>query len=138
MNIKKQSEEIIQWTDNSSNFKEVDVDVKLEVSDTIDKVRGTDNVALFTIIIRMKILAGDSKVIFNGIIQGVYTTALNKDTTLHQFAMVYLRPYSFFKSEFDKYKTDKSIAIIEVPELKEDHVSIVSAFKTKLPDILKI
>ena len=39
MNVRKQSEKIIQWDDNSSHFKNIDVDAKLEIADAIDKVQ---------------------------------------------------------------------------------------------------
>ena len=136
MKIEIKSENKIKWNDTSSNFQNDDVTVKMEIKDNIEKVMNGNYTALFTISLNMEIfITGSSNIIFESIIEGIYEVNLNKDTTLNQLAMVYLRPHAFFKNEFNNYKKNKSIATIEVPELKEDHPNILSTFKTKLPDL---
>ena len=134
MKIKKEKEEIIEWTDHSSTQDLSSLSKSLEFFDKLEKI--DDKSAKFSIFLKFTIWADLDNAIFRGILHGQYLVTISKDMTLDDFSFFYKRPYVVLKARFDKEKKGKSLDKVDFPVFDPEDDSIVFTFKNKLPDTL--
>lgn len=133
--IKTLDEGPAELIDNSKDFRELDVNTKLTITNGIETSDKRNEVKI-SIGLIFEVKTDNNELIYYCMYIGQYLVTIENSLTQEEFSDFYKTPYNSFKDYFDNYKKGKNLEPLTFPKFNKDLKLTIKAFQEKIPDLI--